>query len=78
LVGSSSQSPFEMAQKIAQVFDLDANLIKPSSLEDYLRTPAARPYAKNLALPNQKFSSESGFVPRNLATGLEELKRQLD
>lgn len=77
LVGPTSQSPYDMAKKIAQVFDLNADLIKTSSLEDYLRTPGARPYARNLTLSNQKFSSESGFSPRNLTAGLEELKRQL-
>ena len=77
LVGPTSQSPYDMAKKIAQVFDLNADLVKASSLEDYLRTPSARPYARNLTLSNQKFSSESGFFPRNLTAGLEELKRQL-
>lgn len=77
LVGPTSQSPYDMAKKIAQVFNLNADLIKASSLEDYLRTPGARPYARNLSLSNQKFSSESGFSPRNLTAGLEELKRQL-
>jgi len=77
LVGSISQSPYDTAKNIAQVFDLNADLIRSSSLEDYLRTPNARPYAKNLSLSNQKFSSESGFSPRNITAGLQELKRQL-
>lgn len=77
LVGPTSQSPYDMAKKIAQVFDLNADLIKTSSLEDYLHTPGARPYARNLSLSSQKFSSESGFFPRNLTAGLKELKRQL-
>lgn len=77
LVGSSSQSPFDMAKKIAQVFGLDANLVKPSSLEDYSRTPGARPFARNLALSNQKFVDEFGYTLRSLTSGLEELRRQI-
>lgn len=77
LVGPTSQSPYDTAKNIAQVFDLNADLINSSSLEDYLRTPFARPYAKNLSLSNQKFTSESGFSPRNPISGFEELKRQL-
>ncbi len=77
LVGPTSQSPYDTAKNIAQVFDLNADLIKSSSLEDYLRTPGARPYAKNLSLSSQKFSTESGFFPRNPISGFEELKRQL-
>ncbi len=77
LVGPISQSPYDTAKNIAQVFDLNADLIKISSLEDYLRTPSARPYAKNLSLSNQKFTSESGFSLRDPISGFEELKRQL-
>lgn len=77
LVGSSSQSPYEMAKKVAETFYLDTNLVKPSSLEDYLHTPNARPFARNLALSNDKFVSEFGFTPRTLSSGLEELRRQL-
>jgi dTDP-4-dehydrorhamnose reductase len=76
LVGSSSQSPYDMALLIAKTFDLDSSLIKASSLTDYLKTPDARPYAPNLALSNQKFVSKFGFTPKTLTEGLVELMRQ--
>jgi dTDP-4-dehydrorhamnose reductase len=78
LVGSSSQSPFDMAQKIAEVLGFNRNLIIPSSLIKYLKTPNVRPYAINDALSNQKFISEFGFIPKTLTEGLEEMKKQLN
>jgi len=77
LVGSSSQSPYEMAIAIANTFDLDLSLIKPSSLKDYLSDPEARPYSLNGALSNQKFITEFNFTPKTLIEGLSELKQQL-
>jgi dTDP-4-dehydrorhamnose reductase len=77
LVGSSSQSPYDMAKLIAATFGYDGNLVNPSSLVDYLKTPDARPYAPNLSLSNQKFVSEFNFPPKTLPQGLEELKKQL-
>ena len=77
LVGSSSQSVYEMGKLIAQTFDFDENLVQPSSLADYLKTPDARPYAPNLSLSNQKFIVGFGFTPRTLSQGLQELKKQL-
>ncbi len=77
LVGSSSQSPYEMAKKVAEVFNLDVNLVKPSSLDDYLRTPNARPFAKNAALSNEKIKS-LGIQMKTLSEGLIEMKKQLD
>ncbi|MDP4009849.1 MAG: NAD(P)-dependent oxidoreductase [Candidatus Shapirobacteria bacterium] len=78
LVGSSSQSPYDLAQKIAEVFELDQNLVKKGSLEEYVKTlPAgSRPWQKNLALSNQKVQS-LGIKMRTLSEGLEEMKRQL-
>lgn len=77
LVGSSSQSVYQMGKLIAEVFGYDQNLIQPSSLVEYLKTPNARPYAPNLAISNEKFVSEFGFRPRTLTQGLEVLKQQL-
>lgn len=77
LVGSSAQSPYDMAKLIATTFGYDQDLIKPSSLTDYSKTSQARPYAPNLALSNQKFATEFNFTPRTLTQGLEELKQQL-
>jgi dTDP-4-dehydrorhamnose reductase len=76
LVASSSQTPFEMALKIAQTFNLDQNLIKASSLQEYLKQPNIRPYAPNGSLSNQKFVSEFDFTPRTLSQGLQVIKKQ--
>jgi dTDP-4-dehydrorhamnose reductase len=73
LVGSSSHSPFDMATKIAEYFGFSQDLIKPSSLIDYLKTPDVRPYAVNDDLSNQKFVSEFSFTPKTLAEGLSSL-----
>ncbi|MBU1117897.1 NAD(P)-dependent oxidoreductase [Patescibacteria group bacterium] len=74
LVGSSSQSPFEMAQMIAQVFGLDNSKIMPSKLADYLKTENARPFAKNAALNNDKIKT-LGITTKTLQEGLEDMKR---
>lgn len=76
LVGSSSQSPYDMAIQIANTFNLDKNLIKPSSLKDYLKQANVRPYALNGAISNQKFISEFGFTPYTLSQGLQIIKNQ--
>jgi len=70
LVGSSSQSVFEMGKLIAQTFNFDQSLVEPSSLADYLKTENARPYAPNLALSNQKFIRDFNFTPMTLSAGL--------
>ena len=77
LVGSSSQSPFALAQMIAEVFALDNSKIMPSKLADYLKTDNARPFAKNSALSNEKIKS-LGINMKTLREGLEEVKRQLN
>jgi dTDP-4-dehydrorhamnose reductase len=77
LVGSSSQSPYEMAIAIADVFGLDKTNIKASKLSDYLKTENARPFAKNTALANDKVKA-LGINMRNLYDGLLEMKRQIN
>jgi dTDP-4-dehydrorhamnose reductase len=76
LVASSSQSVYAMGREIAQIFGYDLNLIQPSLLADYLNTPDSRPWAKNLALDNQKVTS-LGIKMSTLPAGLKEMKRQL-
>ena len=77
LVGSSSQSPYEMALQIAKTYNLDQHLIKPSSLQQYLKQPKVRPYALNGALSNHKFISEFGTTPHTLSSGLQIIKNQI-
>jgi dTDP-4-dehydrorhamnose reductase len=78
LVGSSSQSPFEMAQKIAEIWGFDSSLIKEGSLIDYVKSlpPGSRPWQKNLAISNKKIKS-FGISTKTLEEGLTEMKRQL-
>lgn len=78
LVGSSYQSPFNMAQQIAKIFGFNQNQIIATSLVEYLKTPNVRPYALNGALSNQKFILEFNYIPKTLTDGLQEIKRQLN
>jgi len=77
LVGSSSHSPYEMCLEIAKVFGLDQNLVKPSSLEDYIKTQPAgsRPWQKTLITSNQK-ATTLGLKFKTLTEGLEKIKQQ--
>lgn len=78
LVGSSSQSPYDMSLAIAKTFNLDQNLIKPSTLAEYVASqpPGSRPWQKNLSLSNQKIKKLE-INPKNLKQGLLEIKKQL-
>lgn len=76
MVGTFSQSPYDMAKTIADVFGLDNSKILPSKLEDYLKTEGARPFAKNMALSNEKVKL-MGITMKTLREGLEEVKRQI-
>ena len=68
---------YQLGLAIAHEFGFDPNLVQPSSLAKYLKTPNARPYAKNLTISNQKFINDYNFTPRTLTQGLVEIKRQL-
>ncbi len=77
LVGSSSHSPYEMAKLVAKVFNLDQNLVKPSSLDEYIKSQpeGSRPWQKTLITSNQKAKS-LGLNFKNLEEGLVEIKKQ--
>ncbi len=75
IVGSSSHSPYEVAQEVARIFNFDSSLINPSSLEKFLiDNPFSRPFGKNQALNNQKIKDEFGISMRTLTDGLEAIK----
>ncbi len=78
LVGSSSQSPYDLAVLIADIFHLNKNQLQPSSLRDYLvaNPPPARPWQINLSLSNHKVYT-LGIKTRTITDGLMELKKQL-
>ncbi|MFA5827857.1 MAG: sugar nucleotide-binding protein [Candidatus Shapirobacteria bacterium] len=78
VVGSSSQSPYQMAQMIADTFDFDKLLVKEGSLVDFVASqpPDSRPWQKNLSLSNKKIS-DLGIKMKTLSEGLQTLKTQL-
>lgn len=78
LVGSSSQSPYQMAQLIADTFGFDKSEIKPGSLDEYVKTlpPNSRPWQRHLAISNQKILS-LGQKMSTLDQGLTKHRSQL-
>ena len=79
LVGSSSQSPFEMCQLIADVFGFDKSIVLPSTLTDYVKSlpPGSRPWQHNLSLNNEKVL-KLGIKMKTLKEGLEAMKNQIN
>ena len=79
VVGSTSQSPFEMCQKIAQIWGFDSKLIREGKLEEYIKTlpEGSRPWQKNLSLSNEKITA-LGVEMKTLQDGLTAMKLQLD
>lgn len=75
-VGSTSISDYELALAIATVFNLDKSVIKPGSLQEFLKT-AKRPYEKNLALSNSKLKQELGLSMATIPEGLKAIKAQM-
>lgn len=77
VVGANNLSDYQIAVQVARTFDLDETQVKPTSLEDYLKT-APRPYQKNLTTSNTKLKRELGVSMRSLDEALLEMKRQLN
>lgn len=75
-VGSSFVSPFSLAQKIAQAFDLPKKLIKPSLLSEFLKT-TNRPRQQFMAFSNQKVKDELQVFPKIIDKALKKIKLQL-
>lgn len=76
LNGSTSLSPFELAQEIAKVFNLDSSKIKEGSLEEFLKT-TDRPYQKILKISNAKAKKELGVKISTIDEALSKIKEQL-
>jgi len=73
--GSTSLSPYNLALKIAQTFNLNQSLIKSSSLKDYLKThPDSRPRQINMELSNKKIEKELKIKMLTIDQGLREIK----
>lgn len=60
LVANSHQTAYETGVKVAKIFEMNAKLIKPVSLKEYLKTPGIRPYALNGAISNEKAVKDLG------------------
>jgi len=79
LTGSSCLSPFELAQKIAEVFGFDQGLVKKGSLKEYMtKNPEVRPYQKTAGLSNQKAEKTLEIKMRTIDEALLEVKKQLN
>ncbi len=78
LVGSSSHSPYEMCLEIANVFGLNKDLIRASSLDEFVKSQpeGSRPWQKTLITSNQK-AKDLGLNFKTLTEGLEEIRKQL-
>ncbi len=74
LTGEEVVSPFDVAIKIAKVFDLDKNLIEKTTKEEFFKDKAPRAY--NLSLNNGKIV-KLGVKPSGFEEGLEKIKAQL-
>jgi dTDP-4-dehydrorhamnose reductase len=75
LVGSSWLSPYEIARKISQVFQLKAE-IKPGSFKEYLKQDP-RPRQQFLKISNAKVKKELGITMSRFDSALETIKKQL-
>lgn len=78
LVSSSYQSPYEMCQKIAEIWGFDPKLVRQGSLAEYVKNMPAgsRPWQKNQAISNEKIKA-LGISMKTLEEGLIEMKKQM-
>lgn len=74
-VGSTSLSPYELAQKIASVFAIKAD-IKQGSFQDFLKTDP-RPRQQFLKISNSKLKTDFGIAMKTMDEALKVLKSQL-
>lgn len=75
VVGSSYESNYDIAIKVAEVFGLDKDKVRKGSLEEFLKT-AKRPYQKRLATSNTKLKKDLGVSMSTLEEGLQKMKQQ--
>jgi len=75
LVGSTSLSPHQLAQKIATTFNLKAD-IKPSSFKDFIKQHP-RPRQQYLKISNQKLKKDFSITMSDIDSALKALKDQV-
>ncbi len=74
VVGSQSLSPYEAAQKVAELFDLNSGLIKPTTFQTYYQGRAPRPF--HAVLKNAKIT-KFGVKMATFDEGLEIITSQI-
>lgn len=72
--GKDSMSPYQIALAVAEVFGLDADLVKQTTRAKFFAGKAPRAF--NLSLNSDKIE-KLGVRLRGFAEGLEEIKKQL-
>lgn len=72
--GKDAVSPYDVAIKIAEEFDLDKNLVSKTTREEFFKDKAPRAY--NLSLDSAKIEG-LGVRLRGLEEGLQAIKKQL-
>jgi dTDP-4-dehydrorhamnose reductase len=72
-VGAQPLSPYDVAREIADVFNLDKNLISKTTREKYFQGKAPRPF--RLVLKNDKIKA-LGVKMKTFSEGLQEIKSQ--
>jgi len=72
--GKDSLSPFLIAQKIADVFNLDKNLVKPTTREIFFKDKAPRAF--NLSLDSSKIEA-LGVKLKDFLEGLSIIRQQI-
>lgn len=77
VVGSTPVSDYDLAVKVAQIFNFDTSEVKRGSLEEFLKT-TNRPYQRHLFTSNAKLKRELDVSMSTLDKALLEMKRQLD
>ncbi len=75
IVGNSSLSPYQLAQKVAIAYGFDLLVVKEGSLTEYLKS-ATRPFARHVAISNAKAAAELGLKFADIDQGIAEIKKQ--
>lgn len=75
-VGSTSLSPYELAEHVARIFELDASLLREGHMADYVRN-LGRPYPQYLRLSNSWTKQTLGIELGTLDDNLKALRSQM-
>lgn len=73
--GGESISRFDLAKKVAKIFDLDSSLITPVT-SDFFKGIAKRP--KDTSFDTRKMEKELGIKPLSVDEGLKQMRQELN